>query len=43
MTANSLAPWELRIGDHRVFYGYQAAEFVTKLKELLEQPLSLLS
>jgi pyruvate dehydrogenase E2 component (dihydrolipoamide acetyltransferase) len=30
-------------GDHRVFYGFQAAEFMTKLKELLERPLSLLS
>jgi pyruvate dehydrogenase E2 component (dihydrolipoamide acetyltransferase) len=30
-------------GDHRVFYGFQAAEFITKLKELLERPLTLLS
>jgi pyruvate dehydrogenase E2 component (dihydrolipoamide acetyltransferase) len=30
-------------GDHRVFYGFQAAEFITRLKELLERPLSLLS
>src|SRR4029077_661984 len=25
-------------GDHRVFYGYQAAEFMATLKELLERP-----
>ena len=30
-------------GDHRVFYGYQAAEFITRLKDLLEHPLTLLS
>ena len=30
-------------GDHRVFYGFQAAEFISKLKELLEHPLTLLS
>jgi pyruvate dehydrogenase E2 component (dihydrolipoamide acetyltransferase) len=29
--------------DHRVFYGSHAAEFATRLKELLERPLSLLS
>jgi pyruvate dehydrogenase E2 component (dihydrolipoamide acetyltransferase) len=29
--------------DHRVFYGHDAAEFVTRLKEALEQPLSLLA
>jgi pyruvate dehydrogenase E2 component (dihydrolipoamide acetyltransferase) len=29
--------------DHRVFYGHDAAEFATKLKETLEQPLSLLA
>jgi pyruvate dehydrogenase E2 component (dihydrolipoamide acetyltransferase) len=28
--------------DHRVFYGHYAAEFLTKLKDVLEQPLSLL-
>jgi pyruvate dehydrogenase E2 component (dihydrolipoamide acetyltransferase) len=29
--------------DHRVFYGHDAAEFMTKLKDVLEQPLSLLA
>ena len=29
-------------GDHRVFYGATAAEFLGTLKELLERPLSLL-
>jgi pyruvate dehydrogenase E2 component (dihydrolipoamide acetyltransferase) len=29
--------------DHRVFYGTDAAQFMTRLKELLERPLALLS
>lgn len=29
--------------DHRVFYGVTAAEFLTKVKDLLEHPLSLLT
>jgi pyruvate dehydrogenase E2 component (dihydrolipoamide acetyltransferase) len=29
--------------DHRVFYGTYAAQFMTRLKELLERPLALLS
>jgi len=29
--------------DHRVFYGAYGAEFMTKLRDLLEQPYSLLS
>jgi pyruvate dehydrogenase E2 component (dihydrolipoamide acetyltransferase) len=29
--------------DHRVFYGHDAAEFMTKLKDVLEQPFSLLA
>jgi pyruvate dehydrogenase E2 component (dihydrolipoamide acetyltransferase) len=29
--------------DHRVFYGTEAAEFMTRLKESLERPLSLLT
>jgi mRNA-degrading endonuclease RelE of RelBE toxin-antitoxin system len=31
LTANPLAPWELRIGDHRVFYEVEGGATVTIL------------
>jgi pyruvate dehydrogenase E2 component (dihydrolipoamide acetyltransferase) len=30
-------------GDHRVFYGTHAAEYLTRLKEILEHPLAMLT
>jgi mRNA-degrading endonuclease RelE of RelBE toxin-antitoxin system len=31
LTANPLAPWELRVGDHRVFYEVEGDTAVTIL------------
>ncbi len=31
LTPNLLAPWELRVGDHRVFYAIETGETVTIL------------